>query len=103
MNKIMWKLREKRVAERIRLKFTPDKRKVYEDKVEEIKINPYKGEMKTGPLKGIRVLSFNYQGSTESIAYRVDTKNHSITILYYGTHENFYKRLRNTLTSFQER
>jgi len=97
MNKIMWKLREKRVAERIRLKFTPDKRKVYEDKIEEIKINPYKGEMKTGPFKGVRVLSFNFEGHIESIAYSIDTQNHIITLEYYGTHENFYKKLRRAL------
>jgi len=97
MSKVEWKLIEENIAKRTLRKLDQDKRKVYEDQIAKIRDNPFIGQMKTGPLKGIRVLNFNYKGSIESIAYRLDTKNHIITLLYYGTHENFYKRLRRAL------
>lgn len=92
--KTKWELQEKKIAERIRYKLPPDKRKAYEYQITKIKSNPYIGKMKKGDLKGIRVLNFHYKGSTECVAYRVDTKNYIIALLYYGTHENFYKKLK---------
>jgi len=66
----------------------------YEKQFQKLRNNPFLGKPKKGDLKGIWGLNFNYKGHTESIAYSIDTKNHRVRLEYYGTHENFYKKLK---------
>ena len=60
---------------------------------DEIAIDPYKGEQKTGDLSGIWSSGFKYAGTTYRVAYEI-IENKVIPVLLCGTHENFYEQLK---------
>jgi plasmid stabilization system protein ParE len=64
-----------------------------EDEIERIVENPSIGKAKKGDLKACRVHEFTFKNQRLLIAYRhLETE-----ILFYlvGTHENFYRTLKN--------
>lgn len=66
-----------------------------EDEVEGVRNTPDMGEAKKGDLTGLRVHKFKFQRQEYLIAY----KEKSNTIIFYmiGTHENFYRELKQYL------
>ncbi|VFN02519.1 MAG: ParE-like toxin of type II toxin-antitoxin system, partial [Candidatus Kentron sp. G] len=56
-----------------------------------IMAEPKTGRMKVGDLAGIRVYKFKVKSQLYLCSYIVDTDNAQITLLYFGTHENFYR------------
>jgi len=50
--------------------------------------NPKIGELKKGALKGIRVIKFKY---------KTQTKNKTLYLYTIGSHENYYKKLKQFL------
>ncbi|MGC4693891.1 type II toxin-antitoxin system RelE/ParE family toxin [Enterococcus faecium] len=60
---------------------------------DEIAIDPYKGEQKTGDLSGIWSSGFKYADTTYRVAYEI-IENKVIPVLLCGTHENFYEQLK---------
>ena len=66
-----------------------------EDEAEGVINNPDIGEAKKGDLTGFRVHKFNFQRQGYLIAY----KEESNTIIFHmiGTHENFYRELKQYL------
>ncbi len=66
-----------------------------EDEVEGVRSSPDMGEAKKGDLSGARVHKFKFQRQEYLIAY----KEEGNTIIFYmiGTHENFYRELKQYL------
>lgn len=76
-----------------KLKEKPLKEKFLNLIYDEIAIDPYKGEQKTGILSGIWSSGFKYAGTTYRVAYEI-IENKVIPVLLCGTHENFYEQLK---------
>jgi mRNA-degrading endonuclease RelE of RelBE toxin-antitoxin system len=72
-----------------------------EDEIDIICNNTDIGELKVGELAGIRVHKFRFNNQEYLIAYYLDAESVAqfITIDFYkiGSHENFYKELKNYL------
>lgn len=60
---------------------------------DEIAVNPYTGQQKSGDLSGIWAMGFNYAGTTYRVAYEIQ-EDTIIPVLLCGTHENFYEQLK---------
>lgn len=67
-----------------------------EDAIEKVQNNPTIGELKVGDLAGIRVHKFNLLHQLILLAYFYDEKE-QITLLWFGSHENFYRDLKNQI------
>ncbi|MBI1811084.1 MAG: type II toxin-antitoxin system RelE/ParE family toxin, partial [Nitrospirae bacterium] len=57
--------------------------------------SPDTGEAKKGDLSGLRVHKFKFQRQEYLIAYK--TEGNTITFYMIGTHENFYRELKQYL------
>jgi len=68
-----------------------------DDEVKKILENPLVGEMKTGALKGVRVLKFKLGPVQLLLAYEFNERRKVIELLDVGPHENFYRDLENYL------
>ena len=66
-----------------------------EDEVEAVRNTPDIGEAKKGDLSGFKVHKFKFQRQ----GYLMSYKEESNTIIFYmiGTHENFYRELKQYL------
>jgi mRNA-degrading endonuclease RelE of RelBE toxin-antitoxin system len=53
------------------------------------------GELKKGDLNGIRVYKFHMVNQLALLAYEYDDVNDELTLLAFGSHENFYRDLKN--------
>ncbi len=62
--------------------------------VKDIAENIHSGEMKKGDLKGIRVHKFKMVGQLTLLAYTYDGDTITLTLLAFGSHENFYRDLK---------
>lgn len=67
--------------------------KFIEDAIEEIVKNPEIGELKKGDLAGVYVYKFRINKQLILLAYIHDSNE--ITLLSLGSHENFYRDLKN--------
>jgi mRNA-degrading endonuclease RelE of RelBE toxin-antitoxin system len=63
-----------------------------EEAIKKIMENPIIGEMKKGDLAGVRVHKFKHNEQLKLLAYT--HSDESITLLAYGSHENFYRDLK---------
>lgn len=52
------------------------------------------GEMKIGDLAGVRVYKFKMAAQLTLLAYSVDKRVITLTLLALGAHENFYRDLK---------
>lgn len=64
-----------------------------EDAIDEIVKNPEIGELKKGDLAGVYVYKFRINKQLILLAYIHDKSE--ITLLSLGSHENFYRDLKN--------
>ncbi|VFN02181.1 MAG: ParE-like toxin of type II toxin-antitoxin system [Candidatus Kentron sp. G] len=76
---------------RIVKKLAPNIKAALDSAVRIIMAEPKTGRMKVGDLAGIRVYKFKVKSQLYLCSYIVDTDNAQITLLYFGTHENFYR------------
>ena len=78
-----------------KLKEKPLKQK-FLDKIQEIRLHPYTGELKSGDLAGIYSCDITYQGTNYEIAYRLEETQEGevIVIIMAGTREMFYQELK---------
>ncbi|GMC02501.1 addiction module toxin RelE [Enterococcus thailandicus] len=79
-----------------KLKEKPLKEKFLNTIYDEIAIDPYQGEQKTGDLSGIWSMGFKHAGVTYRIAYEI-SEDKIIPLLLCGSHENFYQQLKKIL------
>lgn len=56
---------------------------------------PYLGESKKGDLSGIRVYKFKMNKQLTLLAYEVNEENVQLILIAFGSHENFYRNLKN--------
>lgn len=72
------------------------KRKYY-NAIQDIRNNPYIGQMKTGDLAGIYGFDISYKGINYEIAYRLSEVENGeiIVIIMAGTRENFWNAIKN--------
>ena len=52
------------------------------------------GELKKGDLNGVRVYKFHMVKQLALLAYEYDEANDKLTLLAFGSHENFYRDLK---------
>ena len=78
----------------IKKKFPPLFRKKLNEIEDEIAINPFLGEEKTGDLKGIRVYKFKLFDQEILLAYQMDSHRKAVVFAAVGGHENFYRDLK---------
>lgn len=63
-----------------------------EDETEKTNKNPDIGEIKKGDLSGFMVHKFKFQKQEYLIAYKL--QNNDMVFYMIGTHENFYRELK---------
>ena len=68
-----------------------------DEEVKKILENPLVGEMKTGALKGVRVLKFKLGPLQLLLAYEFNERRNVVELLDFDPHENFYRDLENYL------
>lgn len=70
----------------------------FESAINDILVDPYIGELKTGDLSGIYSLDVYYQKTNYEIAYRIyDEIDKLVVVILAGTRENFYNELKRYL------
>ena len=52
------------------------------------------GELKKGDLNGVRVYKFHMVNRLALLAYEYDEVSDRLTLLAFGSHENFYRDLK---------
>jgi len=66
------------------------------EKIQEIQLDPYIGELKTGDLAGIYCCDITYKGTNYELAYRLEEKQNGeiVVVIMAGTRETFYQELK---------
>ena len=82
--------------------FAKQKKKLHKNQIRDldqairtILKEPEAGQLKTGDLSGIRVYKFQSMQEQVLLAYEVVEKH--LNLYAFGTHENFYRRLKKYL------
>jgi mRNA-degrading endonuclease RelE of RelBE toxin-antitoxin system len=66
-----------------------------DEAVKEVIADPSIGEGKTGDLKGIQVFKYKHNTQLYLLAYNFNDDELILTFIEYGTHENFYRDVKN--------
>lgn len=66
-----------------------------DEAVREIMGNPDVGEMKVGDLAGVQVFKYKYSSQLYLLAYKYIEDELVLNLIKQGTHENFYRDLKN--------
>ncbi len=75
----------------------PKSQLALDEEVKSVVDNPLIGEMKTGALRGVRVLKFKLGPLQLLLAYDFNERRNVIELLDIGPHENFYRDLQSYL------
>lgn len=75
-------------------KLTTDQLRIVEDEVDKIIDNPLIGEQKKGDLSYLRVHKFKMNKQQVLLAYSWISNKLAIYLLQFGTHENFYTKMK---------
>ena len=67
---------------------------VLDSAIKKLVVNPLIGDKKTGELKDVYVYKFQNQKQQILLAYMYNKRKLTLTLLTYGSHENFYKNLK---------
>lgn len=78
-------------------KIHPQAKKELDKAIKVIVQQPDVGEMKKGDLIGVRVYKFKIQNQQTLLAYIYLKDDDCIFLLSFGSHENFYRDLKNNL------
>ncbi|SDJ23429.1 ParE-like toxin of type II toxin-antitoxin system [Natribacillus halophilus] len=68
----------------------------FDEAIQNIRLNPYVGELKTGDLAGVYTYTIHYRGAQYRLAYRVSENENSevIVVILAGSREDFYQELK---------
>ena len=83
--------------DRVAKKLHPNGKKVLDDAVKEVALNPFIGEEKRGDLGGVLVHKFKLDSQETLLAYMLQPdkpKPTEFVLLSVGPHENFYLQLK---------
>lgn len=71
-------------------------KKEFAEAIEQIRLNPYVGDSKTGDLAGLNTYSIHYKGSQYRLAYRIaeNDKGELLVVVLAGSRETFYQELK---------
>ena len=69
-------------------------KKALDKAIKEIIFDPSIGEMKTGDLSGIQVYKYKLNTQQYLVAYEYVDDELLLTFIEHGTHENFYRDLK---------
>lgn len=76
-------------------KLHKNQKKLLDDAITIILNNPLIGDLKKGDLASIRVYKFHMLDRLTLVAYKYDEQNSVIKFFAFGSHENFYRDLKN--------
>ena len=76
-------------------KLQKSKKKRLDEEVKRIQENPSLGQEKKGDLQGVKVHKFNIGKQQILLAYQATDRE--ILLLTFGSHENYYRDLKNYL------
>lgn len=71
-------------------------KKLFDEAIGAIRLNPYVGELKTGDLAGIYTYTIHYKGSQYRLAYQISENDQGeiIVVILAGSREFFYQGLK---------
>ena len=72
----------------------PKEKVVLDNAVKALVENPEAGDLKIGDLSGVRVYKFKVNLNRMLLAYLYNKEFDTLTLLAYGSHENFYRNLK---------
>ena len=72
----------------------PKEKVVLDNAVKALAENPEAGDLKIGDLSGVRVYKFKVNLNRMLLAYLYNKEFDTLTLLAYGSHENFYRDLK---------
>jgi len=75
-------------------KLHPHEKTALDDAVKEIILDPFVGVMKIGDLAGIQVFKYKHNTNEYLIAYEFTNDDLLLTLVSFGSHENFYRDLK---------
>ena len=75
-------------------KLHPEEKRILDEAVRAITVDPQIGEVKKGDLAGVRVYKYRSQTRLVLVAYRAEQEEGIIKLLAVGSHENFYRDLK---------
>ncbi len=75
-------------------KLHPAEKQSLDDAIRAIVENPKIGQVKTGDLASVQVYKFKHKTQQYLLAYRFSEDGLILTLLALGTHENFYRDLK---------
>jgi len=71
-----------------------NEKKDLDDAVRTVAKNTSIGELKKGDLNGVRVYKFHMVNKLALLAYEYNEEKDELTLLAFGSHENFYRDLK---------
>ncbi len=69
-------------------------KEILDNAIKVLIVNPDAGDLKIGDLSGVRVYKFKVNLNRMLLAYLYSKESDTLTLLAYGTHENFYRDLK---------
>ena len=75
----------------------PNQKTSLDEAVRTLCHDPLIGNLKKGDLSGVRVYKFQMGSLMTLLAYQYDKQNDTLTLLKIGSHENFYRDLKDRL------
>jgi len=89
------KVNENKTFTAVVKKLHPNQKKDLDKAVKAIIADPNIGDLKAGDLSGISVYKFKMVTQLTLLAYTYSDKTITLTLLKLGSHENFYRDLKN--------
>ncbi len=86
---------QKPTFQRVYKKLHTNSRLEVDNAIREIMGNPLVGDAKVGDLAGVRVYKFRMINQLTLLAYTYEEEVLTLTLLALGSHENFYRDLKN--------
>ena len=90
MIKVLEKPSFKKAAKKLHKNQRRDLELAIKDIIQDVEI----GDRKLGDLTGVRVHKFKMVGQLTLIAYHYEDQTITLTLLAFGSHENFYRDLK---------
>jgi addiction module RelE/StbE family toxin len=76
-------------------KLHDNQKKELDRAITELVVHPHLGDMKKGNLDGVRVYKFSMIKQLTLLAYEWHENEQQLILLSLGSHENFYRDLKN--------
>jgi len=78
-------------------KLSQQEKKLLDEAINVLVEKPEAGDVKVGDLYGVRVYKFKVNMDMRLLAYNHNKEANTLTLLAYGSHENFYRDLKKSI------